>query len=231
MKLTNTVIENCDAPEKATRLRKTNDRTSIEVIERYKRLLEENADPNEWAFAWRTELNRGGFPAYEMLNELVVNPGKCIGCAACVSICPVDVFDYVDEKPVDTRTTACVQSFVYILMNNGVYGLTKGQRSPTATAHDDGAELGLDGISLGLSIPGSSFIARSFSSQSVQLEKLTIAAIEPARARRGFAFLEVLSPGVTYNDTYAEWAGRVVDVNQNPDYDSTTGSDHHWCGR
>jgi ferredoxin len=38
-------------------------------------------------------LNRGGFPAYELLMEEVVNPGKCVGCAACVSICPVDVFD------------------------------------------------------------------------------------------------------------------------------------------
>ena len=28
----------------------------------------------------------------------MVKPGKCVGCAACVSICPVDVFDYTDEN-------------------------------------------------------------------------------------------------------------------------------------
>ena len=75
---------------------------------RYRRLLDEGADPNEWAFAWRTELNRGGFPAYELLVEEVIKPGKCVGCAACVSICPVDVFDYVDENPVEMRASACV---------------------------------------------------------------------------------------------------------------------------
>jgi coenzyme F420 hydrogenase subunit beta len=108
MKLTNTLIEKCSVPEKVPGLRQERDKCSVEVIERYQRLLEEGADPHEWAFAWRTELNRGGFPAYEMLNELVINPGKCVGCAACVSICPVDVFDYVDEIPVDARADACV---------------------------------------------------------------------------------------------------------------------------
>ena len=84
------------------------DECSGQVISRYEHLLDENADPHEWAFAWRTELNRGGFPAYELLAEEVLKPGKCVGCAACVSICPVDVFDYVDERPVDTRAEACV---------------------------------------------------------------------------------------------------------------------------
>lgn len=78
------------------------------VTERYRRLLEESDDPNEWAYAWRTELNRGGFRAVDFLMEEVVDTGKCIGCASCVTICPVDVFDYVDERPIDTRTDACV---------------------------------------------------------------------------------------------------------------------------
>ncbi|MEM7467653.1 MAG: 4Fe-4S ferredoxin [Pseudomonadota bacterium] len=38
----------------------------------------------------------------------VVNTGKWVGCAACVTICPVDVFDYVDEKPVDVSDDARV---------------------------------------------------------------------------------------------------------------------------
>ncbi len=67
-----------------------------------------DGDPHEWAYAWRTELNRGGFRAVDFLMEEVVEAGKCIGCASCLTICPVDVFEYVDEMPADTRTEACV---------------------------------------------------------------------------------------------------------------------------
>ncbi len=105
---------------------------------------------------------------------------------------------------------------VYILMNNGIYGLTKGQDSPTAT---DGDEMALDGIQLGLSIPGSTFLARGSSALPTQLRELMVAAIEHTRAGHGFAFLEVLSPCVTYNDTYPEWAGRVVEVEELPEHD------------
>ena len=79
-----------------------------EVQGLYHRLLEEGTDPNEWAYAWRSEYNRGGFKAVDFLMEEVINPGKCIGCAACVTICPVDVFDYENEKPKDTWNRACV---------------------------------------------------------------------------------------------------------------------------
>ena len=78
------------------------------VAERYRRLLEEASDPHEWAYAWRTELNRGGFRAVDFLMEEVVETHKCIGCASCVTICPVDVFDYRDERPVDAHGEACV---------------------------------------------------------------------------------------------------------------------------
>ena len=85
-----------------------------EVQDRYHRLLDEGADPNEWAYAWRSEYNRGGFKAVDFLMEEVVNPGKCIGCAACLTICPVDVFDYENEKPADTRNSACVFCELYV---------------------------------------------------------------------------------------------------------------------
>ncbi|HLA67262.1 MAG TPA: Coenzyme F420 hydrogenase/dehydrogenase, beta subunit C-terminal domain [Acidimicrobiia bacterium] len=78
------------------------------VSSRYHRLMEEGADPHEWAYAWRTELNRGGFRAVDFLMEEVVDAGKCIGCAACVTVCPVDVFDYAEEHPIDARVDACV---------------------------------------------------------------------------------------------------------------------------
>ena len=84
------------------------DNLTDEVQARYRSLVDGNSDPNEWAYAWRSEYNRGGFKAVDMLNREVIDKGKCVGCAACVTICPVDVFDYVDEQPVDTRHDACV---------------------------------------------------------------------------------------------------------------------------
>lgn len=84
------------------------DKLTDEVQARYRALVESDSHPNEWAYAWRSEYNRGGFKAVDLLMREVINPGKCVGCAACVTICPVDVFDYVDEKPVDTRHAACV---------------------------------------------------------------------------------------------------------------------------
>jgi coenzyme F420 hydrogenase subunit beta len=79
------------------------------VSERYHRLLVGSDDANEWAYAWRSEVNRGGFRAVDFLMDEVVDAGTCVGCASCVTICPVDVFDYVDERPSDARTAACVQ--------------------------------------------------------------------------------------------------------------------------
>jgi coenzyme F420 hydrogenase subunit beta len=82
---------------------------SLRVSERYHRLLEQaDGDPHEWAYAWRAEINRGGFRAVDFLMKEVVEGGKCIGCGACLTVCPVDVFDYLDERPVDTRADACV---------------------------------------------------------------------------------------------------------------------------
>ena len=109
-------------------------------------------------------------------------------------------------------------NLVYIVMNNSVYGLTKGQDSPTM---DSSAAVGLDSTRLALSIPGASFVARGFSRWSAQLHELTVAALEHTRAGRGFAFLEVLSPCVTYHDTYASWESMLVNLDEDPDYDPT----------
>ncbi|MBZ0130831.1 MAG: hypothetical protein K8F59_17170 [Rhodobacteraceae bacterium] len=113
-------------------------------------------------------------------------------------------------------------SVVYVLMNNGIYGLTKGQRSPTAEQIDPTTERSIDGISLGLSIPGSSFLARAYSGAADQLNAVMVAALQHAAAGRGFAFVEVMSPCVTYNDTYADWSGRVTDVTAMEGYDPTS---------
>ena len=111
-------------------------------------------------------------------------------------------------------------NIVYIVMNNGTYGLTKGQDSPTAEHPYHTGEGVLDAVSLGLSIYTSSFIARGFTSRPAQLNGLMLQALEHTRARRGMAFIEVLSPCVTYNDTYPEWDARVEDVETLEGYDN-----------
>lgn len=108
----------------------------------------------------------------------------------------------------------------YIVMNNGTYGLTKGQASPTSTAGFRGnIEEDLDPVLLALSIPGSTFIARAYSGQPAQLLSLTIAALKHTAAGHGMAYLEVLSPCVTYNDTYREWRTNVYNIDDDADYD------------
>ena len=108
----------------------------------------------------------------------------------------------------------------YIVMNNGTYGLTKGQASPTSLAGFRGnVEEDLDPVLLALSIPGSTFIARGYSGQPAQLLNLTIAALKHTAAGYGMAYLEVLSPCVTYNDTYREWRTSVYNIDDDADYD------------
>ncbi len=90
---------------------------------------------------------------------------------------------------------------IYIVENNGVYGLTKGQFSATA---DVGSTLkggtvnellpiDLCGLAIEL---GCGFVARSFSGDMKQLQAILQAAI----AHRGTAVLDVISPCVTFND-------------------------------
>ncbi len=110
-------------------------------------------------------------------------------------------------------------SVLYILMNNAVYGLTKGQESPTSgSSAGAAADPPIDGIAMGLSIPGSTFLARGFTRKADQLNSLMVQALEHVRGKNGFAFLEVLSPCVAYNDTYPDWDARFYDVDAEPEY-------------
>jgi 2-oxoglutarate ferredoxin oxidoreductase subunit beta len=89
----------------------------------------------------------------------------------------------------------------YILENNGVYGLTKGQFSATAdkgskakkgATNQDSA---IDTVGLAL-LMGATFVARSFSGDKQQLTPL----IKAALAHQGAAFIDVLSPCVAFNN-------------------------------
>lgn len=93
-------------------------------------------------------------------------------------------------------------NMLYIVMNNGCYGLTKGQDSATADVGSIGkaghatmfSAIDLAGLALEL---GAGFVARSFSGDKDQLIPLIKAGI----AHKGFALLDVLSPCVTFNNT------------------------------
>jgi 2-oxoglutarate ferredoxin oxidoreductase subunit beta len=90
---------------------------------------------------------------------------------------------------------------IYIIEDNGVYGLTKGQFSATA---DLGSKLktgvvndlpAIDTCALAILL-GATYVARSFSGDKRQL----LALLEGAIAHRGTAMLDVISPCVTFND-------------------------------
>lgn len=92
-------------------------------------------------------------------------------------------------------------NMVYLVMNNGCYGLTKGQDSATADAgskNKSGSVNPFEAIDLAsLAIElGATFVAQSFSGDKEQLVPLMMAAI----SHPGFAFLNVISPCVTFNN-------------------------------
>ena len=113
-------------------------------------------------------------------------------------------------------------SILYIVMNNETYGLTKGQASPTSQIGFEGnVEPPFHAILTALSIPAPNFIARTFSGDPKGMTAILEEAIRFNREGRGFAFVEDLSPCVTYNDTYKLWREKVVDVATLPGYDPT----------
>ena len=90
---------------------------------------------------------------------------------------------------------------VYIIENNGVYGLTKGQYSATADVGskkkkgtmNETQPIDLCAMAINL---GCSFVARSFSGSKKQLT----AIIKAAMSHKGFALIDVISPCVTFNN-------------------------------
>jgi len=92
-------------------------------------------------------------------------------------------------------------NMVYLVMNNGCYGLTKGQDSATADAGSKSKAgsvnlfeaIDLSGLALEL---GATFVAQSFSGDKEQLVPLLKAAMK----HQGFAFLNIISPCVTFNN-------------------------------
>ncbi len=92
-------------------------------------------------------------------------------------------------------------NMLYIIENNGVYGLTKGQFSASSDIGSKSKKgeanvlAPIDPVLLGLSL-GATFVARSFSGDKDQLVPILKAGL----AHRGFSLVDVISPCVTFND-------------------------------
>ena len=128
----------------------------------------------------------------------------------------------------------------HIVENNQVYGLTKGQYSPTSakgyvsTTSPDGAiEVQINPISLALAA-GASFIGRGFSSDPKHLTQLIMRAM----SHRGYALVDVLQPCITYNkvNTNDWYKQRVYKLDDEAGYeprdvDAAWGKAHEWDER
>ncbi len=96
----------------------------------------------------------------------------------------------------------------YIVMDNRVYGMTKGQPSPTTEPDWDNSALAPEGTGVRPFNPlvialasGANFIARGFAGDPNGTAKLVVDAIQTP----GFSFVEILSPCVTFRPDQREW--------------------------
>ncbi|MDF2536334.1 MAG: 2-oxoacid:ferredoxin oxidoreductase subunit beta [Bacillales bacterium] len=113
----------------------------------------------------------------------------------------------------------------YIVMDNHIYGLTKGQTSPrsdvgfvTKSTPKGSIEQSISAMEMALTV-GATFVGQSFSSD---LKGLT-ALIEAGIAHKGFSLINVFSPCVTYNkiNTYDWFKENLVKIDEIEGYDSS----------
>lgn len=111
----------------------------------------------------------------------------------------------------------------YIVMDNQIYGLTKGQTSPrsvegfkTKSTPAGAIETPLAPLEMALAV-GATFVAQAFSSNVKQLTAIIEAAIQ----HKGFSMVNVFSPCVTFNkvNTYDWFRENITDLDDIPDYD------------
>jgi len=113
----------------------------------------------------------------------------------------------------------------HIVENNQVYGLTKGQYSPTSnkgyissTSPEGALEIQINPTALALA-GGATFVSRGFSSDPRHLTEL----IQKAITHKGYALVDVLQPCITYNkiNTNDWYKQRVYKLDADPDYDAS----------
>jgi len=116
-------------------------------------------------------------------------------------------------------------NLTYVLMDNHVYGLTKGQTSPrsdlgfkTKTTPTGNIETPVSTLEMALAA-GVTFLAQGFSPQLQELTDLIVAAVK----HPGFSLVNVFSPCVTFNkvNTYEWFKDKLVDVKDIEKYDNS----------
>jgi 2-oxoglutarate ferredoxin oxidoreductase subunit beta len=114
-------------------------------------------------------------------------------------------------------------NITHIVENNQIYGLTKGQYSPTSdagfitTTSPDGAiEAAFNPMAVALAA-GATFIARSFSGDPKHMAQVIAQGVR----HQGYALIDVLQPCVTFNrvNTYAWYRERVYHLEEEEGYD------------
>jgi 2-oxoglutarate ferredoxin oxidoreductase subunit beta len=103
-------------------------------------------------------------------------------------------------------------NMTYIIMDNEVYGMTKGQASPTTAPDWAGSKLTPGGTMIRSFKPaalalasGASFIAKAFTGDPNELARILVAAIE----HKGFSFVHALSPCPTFRPEQMDWKHHV----------------------
>lgn len=95
-------------------------------------------------------------------------------------------------------------TMLYIMMDNNIYGMTKGQPSPTTAYHLEtkASPYGVPDLPVNPSalaiLAGATFVARTFSAKTAEMTELFLKALD----HPGFSFIQVLSPCVTFHNTF-----------------------------
>jgi len=107
----------------------------------------------------------------------------------------------------------------YVIMDNEVYGMTKGQASPTTAPDWCNSKLTPEGTGISPVEPvrlalaaGANFIARGFAGNPNEVARLIVEGVQ----HPGFSFIQVLSPCVTYRAEQREWKNVVHSSSEDP---------------
>ena len=114
-------------------------------------------------------------------------------------------------------------NIIYLVVNNQVFALTRGQASPTSkfgfisiSTPYGTKEYPIDGVKLAL-IAGGTFIARGFAGNISQLVRL----IKEGIKHKGFSFIDILSPCLVHNkaQNYNWYKRNIINLGEDPSYD------------
>ncbi len=184
-------------------------------------------------------------PDYMHVNAYLTNHGRPIPVATAAKLANPDLHVIATSGDGDSYgiggnhfVQSCRRNpnITQIVENNQIYGLTKGQYSPTSekgfitTTSPDGAiELAFKPMAIALAA-GATFIARGFAGEPKHLAELIAQGIQ----HRGYALIDVLQPCVTFNrvNTYSWYRQRVYhleDEGYDPsDRDAAWEKAHEW---